>query len=111
MNGKKHGKGEYQTREGIVYSGIWNHDTMDSGSIRYPKGDKIFDVYEGQIVNGLRQGTGRYTYSTGQTYEGQYRNDLKDGKGIEKKAGTFYDGTFANDMRQGYGTSLFTQAP
>lgn len=61
QNGKRHGKGDFQTRDGVIYSGIWNHDIIDSGFIRYPRGD----TYEGQIVNGLRQGRGRYIYSDG----------------------------------------------
>ena len=43
----------------------------------YHNGDK----YEGQFINGKRQGKGKYIYKNGDIYEGDFNQGLKEGKG------------------------------
>lgn len=54
FNNKKHGKGELIGKDGIIYSGIWNNDVMDSSvplNIQYPKSipnvGVVYDTFEG----------------------------------------------------------------
>jgi len=43
----------------------------------YPNGDR----YEGDWVNGAKNGQGVLVYMTGDKYTGDWSNDKKDGKG------------------------------
>lgn len=38
--------------------------------------------FEGEFVEGLRQGTGTYTYSDGSFYKGEYHKGLRNGFGV-----------------------------
>ena len=70
----------------------------------YPEGK-----YEGQLVNGRREGKGKMYYNEdqnylGKIYDGEWKNDLREGKGIEYwKDGEKYEGYFRNDERDGKG--------
>ncbi len=37
--------------------------------------------YEGEYVNDLKHGNGKYTYANGDVYDGEWQNGLRDGKG------------------------------
>ena len=37
--------------------------------------------YQGDMVNGVREGNGTYSFSNGDKYEGEFENDLPNGKG------------------------------
>ena len=39
------------------------------------------DKYEGKFAKGLPNGTGKYTWSTGEVYEGSWKNGKRDGQG------------------------------
>jgi hypothetical protein len=59
-------------KDGIIYSGIWNNDIMDSNvpfNIQYPKSvpslGVVYDAYEGKHLNGARNGRGIYRYNNG----------------------------------------------
>jgi hypothetical protein len=39
------------------------------------------DKYEGKFVKGLPNGTGKYTWSTGEVYEGSWKNGKREGQG------------------------------
>ena len=64
----------------------------------YPEGK-----YEGQLVNGRREGKGKMYYNDdqnylGKIYDGEWKNDLREGRGIEYwKDGERYEGYFRND--------------
>lgn len=63
-------------------------------------------VYEGDFLTGnIREGTGTYTWSTGETYSGSWSNDKFSGEGklTWPNLGT-YEGFFENGKRQGEGT-------
>ena len=47
------------------------------GVLVYPNGDR----YEGDWVNGAKNGQGVLVYMTGDKYTGDWSNDKKDGKG------------------------------
>jgi hypothetical protein len=39
------------------------------------------ELYEGDYVNDLKHGFGKYTFSDGKIYEGEWKNGNWDGKG------------------------------
>ena len=74
---------------------------------KYYKNDTI--KYEGDFVNGKKEGNGKYIYESGSYYIGQFLNDLKHGKGKEYyKNGTIrYEGDFVNDKAEGNGKYIY----
>ena len=60
--------------------------------------------YIGQVLNGLRNGTGRLIYKSGRRYEGQWDSDQRHGQGKEIYAnGDSYVGNFAHGKADGKG--------
>ena len=60
--------------------------------------------YEGEYLNGKREGKGIYKYNNGDKYEGNYKNDLKEGNGTYKyKNGDVYTGEYKNGLFDGKG--------
>jgi len=60
--------------------------------------------YEGDYINGKREGKGTYSYNSGDIYEGEYKNDLKDGYGIYKYSnGDVYEGNYKEGYFDGKG--------
>ena len=84
LNGLKHGKGK-----------IYNIN----GSIKY----------EGDFVNGKREGYGKFIWEDGEYYIGQWMNNLKYGKGIiyYKNGGIKLDCNWVNDMPEGNGKCIW----
>ena len=78
LNGKKHGKG-------IIFD--------KNGNI----------IYEGDFVNGEKEGNGKYYYKNGEYYDGPWIKDKKHGKGIiyYPNGSILYEGEFVNDKREG----------
>lgn len=60
--------------------------------------------YEGEFVNGFRQGRGVYTWPSGARYEGEFANDAFNGRGVYAwRNGTRYEGGFADGKFDGQG--------
>lgn len=105
-------------------------DQCVSGNCVNGRGKMVYtvgDIYEGDFVNGIREGQGTYTFQTGVVYVGQFANNLFNGKGTMKfadgksyegdyvngkiegqgilteKTGDYYSGTWKNEKRNGYG--------
>jgi hypothetical protein len=65
------------------------------------------DVYEGDLVNGLRHGKGTMRYAKGGSYEGDWKKNQKHGRGKETFAdGAFYEGEFQEGVRHGEGVYI-----
>lgn len=61
-------------------------------------------VYEGEMVDGKREGPGIMKYNNGRLYFGYWQNNLRHGKGFEKfPNGNSYEGTFAEGKAAGKG--------
>ena len=61
-------------------------------------------TFEGQIINGKRNGKGIMNYKTGDVYQGEYLNDRKEGMGIYISIdGYKYEGEFKKGLRDGKG--------
>lgn len=78
----------------------------DSGQLNYSDGTQ----YNGDILFGrIRNGTGSYTWSTGESYEGTWENDAPSGTGKMVWPGLgVYEGEFAAGKRHGHGVFTWT---
>lgn len=64
--------------------------------------------YNGDIVNGVRQGFGILTRPDGYSYRGIWANDKRHGEGYETLPdGSIYDGDWYNDQKSGWGVSTY----
>ncbi len=88
----------------LVYEGdIAGKNAHGKGKVIYSEGDR----YEGDFVNGMFDGQGKYYAKNGSLiYEGQYKEFRKNGKGIYYYLGTDakYDGHWKDDLENGAGT-------
>ena len=70
------------------------------GTYYYSNGEK----YEGQWLNGKRNGIGTYVWNNGDTYSGDWTLEKRTGKGIFTWAnGNKYEGDFIDSVRNGKG--------
>nr|XP_061831490.1 ankyrin repeat and MYND domain-containing protein 1-like isoform X1 [Nerophis lumbriciformis] len=64
--------------------------------------------YEGEFVNGLKHGKGKYTWKSGEFYEGSFYKDYRHGDGVYCwPSGHTFIGKFYLNWREGYGQQLF----
>jgi len=70
---------------------------------------KMNSRYKGDIVEGKKEGFGKYVYVNGATYEGEWKDGKRHGKGIFIPAdgGDVYDGQWKNGKREGKGRFKF----
>jgi hypothetical protein len=65
-------------------------------------------VYNGDLVNSMREGFGTLTSPDGSTYRGYWFNNKRHGEGEEKlQDGTIYDGDWVNDRKNGWGVTTY----
>ena len=70
---------------------------------RYMDG-KLISTYDGEYKNGVREGHGRITYSSGTVKEGSFVNGQMIGEGtLTTEDGHFYSGHFVNNRMHGVG--------
>ena len=86
--------------DGAIYDGDWlNGQRNGQGKITYPSGN----IYEGDWENGVKQGNGKMTFANGNIYEGGIENNMRQGWGkfIEKDGNgnivNTYEGSWLND--------------
>ena len=91
--------------DGAIYEG----DFVDG--LRRGKGKYIFldgAIYEGDFVGGLFQGKGKYIFTDGAIYEGDFVGGLRTGKGkYIWRSGAIYEGNFVNGSCTGKGKMIF----
>jgi hypothetical protein len=69
--------------------------------LSYTNGDK----YDGEVLNGMREGFGIYFYHNGDKYEGMWINNRKHGMGtLYYKDGNLYIGQWKNSEKEGVGS-------
>ena len=83
INGKRSGKGTLYYFNGDRYEGYWKNNRFHgSGKFFWgPNCKWAGDRFEGEYVDGLRDGFGIYYYSNGNRFEGNYIKGKRDGKG------------------------------
>ena len=99
-----------------IHKGGIKEEERNYGDLIYPVLDwlnEIFrynkDQYEGEYVNGVFHGKGKYIYNTGKYYIGEWRNGKRNGKGKFYLRNNFlyYDGEWVNDNFEGFGKLNF----
>mmetsp|Transcript_11023 Transcript_11023/g.25205 ORF Transcript_11023/g.25205 Transcript_11023/m.25205 type:complete len:726 (+) Transcript_11023:135-2312(+) len=76
------------------------------GVIVYPNKS----IYEGDLVDGKRHGSGVLKLADGTRYHSQWRNDERHGKGSERWSdGTLFAGSYLKGMRHGYGVMTWPE--
>lgn len=81
-------------------------ETVEQGNLQYSDGS----TYSGDVLYGrVRNGTGTFSWSTGESYSGEWINDVIDGHGKMEWPGLgVYEGSFANGKRNGQGEFIWT---
>ena len=100
-----HGKGTMKYRHaGRSYSGDWVMGHWHGKGIIRNAG---VEVYEGDVVNDLKEGEGKLTYSDGRVLTGTFQKDECIKGLLQFPDGSRYDGELKNGKRHGYGTYKF----
>ena len=106
-NGEANGEGEMFINNKIKYVGNFNNNLPN-------KKGKIINftdnsIYEGDIVNGKKEGKGILKFSDGTEYEGDFIDDKYEGIGkLSFKNGCIYEGSFQNNSINGKGKYIYT---
>lgn len=76
--------------------------------MNYQNGSK----YEGEMLNGMRDGRGKFYYPNGGYYYGEWSQNKCHGKGVLSYAGgkPTYDGDWIDDLFDGFGI-FFNENP
>lgn len=85
--------------EGDWFMGHWH----GKGIFRNQEGD----VYEGHMVNDLKEGMGKLTYADGRVFQGNFDDDEAVEGTIKFPDGARYEGQLHNGARHGYGVYHF----
>jgi hypothetical protein len=89
---------------GRYYEGEWACGHWHGkGIFRNQEGD----VYEGHMVNDLKEGTGKLTYADGRIFQGRFDDDEAVEGTIKFPDGARYKGQLHNGARHGYGVYHF----
>lgn len=110
LNNKFNGQGEFRSDSDINfnYLGSWKDNVpsgigiLDTDQYQYTEG--IIGTYEGDVLEGIPNGNGVFTYqnsdNVGFTYTGEWKNGLFNGKGFfdsyNENVLADYRGTFTN---------------
>lgn len=83
VNGKRHGYGILQWKDGCVYAGEWMNDVQRGwGKLRFGERDSFNrESYEGEWLDGKRSGKGTLIFRSSDRYEGEWKEDKYHGKG------------------------------
>lgn len=85
-----------------------NQNVTGSTIIKYPNGD----VYEGNVSNGIPEGSGKKIYANGITYVGEWSKGQRNGKGkLVYPNGDIYEGGFSNGKKNGNGIFIWKNPP
>lgn len=96
-----HGQGKFTSTQGVVYEGNWVDGRREGHGVETkPDGER----YEGAWANNRENGKGKKTWPNGDTYDGEWLAGKMQGTGTFVKAsGERYTGSFVNDERSGKG--------
>ncbi len=95
-----------------VISVSWSGTCKDSlangkGILKYIKSNGDITIYEGETLNGYRNGKGTYNWTTGEKYEGEWKDDKANGIGIYTYPnGSKYEGQLSDGKKNGNGILL-----
>ena len=75
LNGEPNGYWREEVA-GKVAIGIWKNGKLVNGTLFFSNGE----IYEGSIVNGKKEGFGKFTSKSGSIFLGHFKNNMKHGK-------------------------------
>jgi hypothetical protein len=105
-NGKRHGCGRYEWKNGNYYDGSWKYGNRE-GYGRFDWSDGAY--YVGNYKHSKMSGYGEEYFSDGGYYKGNYLNGNYNGQGeLKYSNGDIYKGDFLNDKVNGYGEEYFS---
>ena len=65
--------------------------------------------YQGEMVNGKKEGKGTYLFKNGDKYEGYWKNNKMEGKGVyQSNDGAKYDGDWVGGKKEGQGIYYYS---
>lgn len=108
VDGKRHGKGTLEWKNGAIYQGQWKEDTLSGiGSFYLPASGV---EYEGEFSENQFHGSGVLTWKdTGRKYNGAWQKGKHHGYGTlyydpnDSRQRVFYKGEWIDGKREGYG--------
>ena len=115
INNKPHGNGimyyaQNDENNRKYYEGEWvNGIRQGKGTLVWNNGDKFIGYWK----DGLRNGTGTLYYATGEIYKGNWLNGKRHGNGTmyyaqdDEDNRKYYEGEWVNGIRQGKGTLVW----
>lgn len=118
-NGQMDGIGYMIWPMGDYYIGEWKEGNPNGFGNKYFMVDSTaetvetkYNIYTGDMVNGLMDGYGIMRYTAGSVYTGEWANGIRSGHGTvvwEEGLETIrYDGDFADDWINGEGTMYYS---
>ena len=117
-DGAMHGIGYMIWTMGDYYYGEWRDGNPNGAGTKYYMVDSTaedvqhqYNIYTGDMKNGLKIGKGTMRYSFGAMYDGDWENDIRQGHGtVYWEPGTEFlkfEGDFKNDWIDGQGTMYY----
>jgi len=107
INGEANGEGEILINHKIKYIGDFNNNIPNKKGKLFNLIDK--SIYEGDLVEGKKEGKGIIKFNDGTIYEGDFINDKYEGNGkLTFKNGCVYEGNFNNNSFNGKGKYIYT---
>lgn len=101
--GVSEGKGVLYIKDKMKYTGEFKNDLQNGKGVEENYEDNT--VYEGDFVNGIREGIGKLKFNDGTVYEGEFKKGQFNGKGILKFCDNKqYEGEFKDGKMNGQGT-------
>lgn len=93
--------------EGLsALSGVSSIGDMEGGWSIIPLSHEGVEMYDGEWVNGLKQGVGVYQWRD-RSYVGEWLRGQRHGRGTQaKEDGSWYQGEWRDDHRHGHGSAL-----
>ena len=87
---KQNGRGVYAYSDGKTWTGEFKDNKMWTGKgfwYYFTDGKRNGKTYEGEAVNGLPHGHGKYVYADGSFYEGEFQAGKRHGQGVYESLG------------------------
>ncbi len=88
-----------------VPSTTTTQQTKSTAQTQPPARDSIYD---GDLIDGKKNGKGKMIYTNGSIYDGEWKDDQKNGKGkMTYSNGAYYEGEWKDDKKNGQGQNTY----
>ena len=104
-----HKQGNLKQKEN--YGSLIGHiiDTLNNNNSKVEIQKLENGIYEGELINNIKEGHGNLTFNNGEFYIGYFKNNKFNRKGVlfYDKNKIKYEGDFLNDKYNGFGTLFY----